>query len=516
MSNRPLALGVFHRVYTARSPLFMHALCVLLVTGVALFVSVVNIHTAYDDAFVTYRYAYNLATGNGFVYNHGEGFLGTTAPLYGILLGVLGILNPDAIPLISGGLSSISLLLCGLALYVYGRHHGQAFCGLLAGIFFVANPLLPLTFGGEMLFQVALVAWAFALYAQGRSILAAFLVALAMLTRADGILAAGVLGVHSLWTQRRLPWREMLVIGLTILPFVLLSWWFYGTPLPGTLEAKLAHRDSGLWPGFSLGLFEWIRAFTIQGSSVLFPTLPAAPYAIRFILFTALGLPAVLLFRFWLLPLSWVALFTLGYHILDVPFYHWYIVPVIFGLMILAATGIAGVLALTISVYRRFMPTEPALPVAAALYAVTLLVLLPGMAAQLAYTNKYAALQPNPAVRIYEKTGRWLQAHTPPDASVGYFEIGYVGYYSQRTMIDPLALVNPGLASHVARGDLTWAYEHYRPDYIVHNPAIFVDQIGVMTTEPWFIQEYREVAQIEQAGYPSPLIVYQQQSAADR
>ena len=58
----------------------------LLLIGVpAAFVAMVNVHISYDDAFITYRYAYNLATGQGFVYNPGEWFMGTTAPFYGML-----------------------------------------------------------------------------------------------------------------------------------------------------------------------------------------------------------------------------------------------------------------------------------------------------------------------------------------------------------------------------------------------------------------------------------------------
>ena len=45
------------------------------------------LHTlAVDDAFITYRYAANLAAGLGFVYNPGQSALSTTAPLYGLLL----------------------------------------------------------------------------------------------------------------------------------------------------------------------------------------------------------------------------------------------------------------------------------------------------------------------------------------------------------------------------------------------------------------------------------------------
>jgi len=43
-----------------------------------------------EDALITFRYAENLALGNGFVYNPGERVLGTTSPLFAMLLAVAG------------------------------------------------------------------------------------------------------------------------------------------------------------------------------------------------------------------------------------------------------------------------------------------------------------------------------------------------------------------------------------------------------------------------------------------
>ncbi|MCB0084947.1 MAG: hypothetical protein KDE47_28600 [Caldilineaceae bacterium] len=39
-----------------------------------------------DDALITYRYAENIATGQGFAYNVGEQILGTSTPLYTLLI----------------------------------------------------------------------------------------------------------------------------------------------------------------------------------------------------------------------------------------------------------------------------------------------------------------------------------------------------------------------------------------------------------------------------------------------
>ena len=61
--------------------------------GLALIVAAVAasrfVDYAYDDAYITYRYARNLATGHGFVYNLGDLYLGTTTPLYTLLLAAL-------------------------------------------------------------------------------------------------------------------------------------------------------------------------------------------------------------------------------------------------------------------------------------------------------------------------------------------------------------------------------------------------------------------------------------------
>src|SRR5262245_31922234 len=63
-----------------------------------------------EDALITYRYASNVATGVGFVYNAGERVLGTTTPLLTLVLGLAGAaLGPDSIP------ASSSLLMAAAA-----------------------------------------------------------------------------------------------------------------------------------------------------------------------------------------------------------------------------------------------------------------------------------------------------------------------------------------------------------------------------------------------------------------
>src|SRR5829696_1795487 len=68
----------------------------------------------YDDPYITYRYASNLAQGAGFVYNAGERILSTTTPLYTLILALAG-LTGASIPIASNLIACLSLALGGLA-----------------------------------------------------------------------------------------------------------------------------------------------------------------------------------------------------------------------------------------------------------------------------------------------------------------------------------------------------------------------------------------------------------------
>ena len=83
--NRRLRLTPHHIVHpTVRS----FVLGVLILAGLLLFLG----RRATDDAYITYRYANNLLSGNGLVYNVGERTLSTTTALYALLLAGLGLI----------------------------------------------------------------------------------------------------------------------------------------------------------------------------------------------------------------------------------------------------------------------------------------------------------------------------------------------------------------------------------------------------------------------------------------
>jgi hypothetical protein len=114
---------------------------------------------------------------------------------------------------------------------------------------------------------------------------------------------------------------------------------------------------------------------------------------------------------------------------------------------------------------------------------------------------------PGPGEMAYMNIGDWLARETPPNASVGYLEIGVIGYRSHRRIVDPLGLVNAGVAPAIARRDFLFAYRTLRPDFILYSPTHFPKDLGILVDQEWFKAEYAPVATLQSPVGP-PLTVF--------
>ena len=74
--------------------------------------------------------------------------------------------------------------------------------------------------------------------------------------------------------------------------------------------------------------------------------------------------------------------------------------------------------------------------------------------------------------RDYPVIGRWLARNTPRDASIAMVEIGIIGFYSERRIVDILGLVSPGNAEALGERRFDAWVERYQPDFVlVHDPV---------------------------------------------
>ena len=112
-------------------------------------------------------------------------------------------------------------------------------------------------------------------------------------------------------------------------------------------------------------------------------------------------------------------------------------------------------------------------------------------------------------VEIYRKVGGWLADNTPPNATVGFTELGVMSYYAQRHAVDFLGLTHPQYRDSIRHGDFLRGLLSEQPDYVAltninsiytHNPQ----------QEAWFQRLYRPIATFEDARFwGSPMTVWQ-------
>lgn len=473
-------------------------------------VTVLFYRITYDDVFLAFRYAHNILSGYGFVFNPGERFLGTPAPLFVVLLVVFKAAIPWlTIPELGGVLSGLALTGCGVFIYLLGKEYHQPGTGALAAILTLSSPFVVMTLGGETPIYLMVVCAAFYTYARGQYNLCAFLLALAVLNRSEGIVAAGMLGIHFLLAQRRLPWKPALVFVLTLSPWVIYAAIQFGSPLTHSLAAKIAQRRIGLAP-FIPSAAHWVRHIVLRNN----------PWSLAFAPLAGLGgVVVVRQWRQWGAFFGWIVAQSVAYLILDVPFYHWYIAHLGVGLAVAAGLGVGWAMASLLGGNRESAYDAPRWrKLASSLLRTAGIALLAALACvtitfSIWSVSRYHWGQPNPANRLYMQTGHWLKDNTPPSSSVAYIEIGQIGYYSERRIVDLLGLVSPGVSQRLRQGNFLWAYQYYQPDYVLYNP-LFTGWMHPAVAQPWFQTAYEVVGEIEQPGYPFPLTVYRRREGA--
>lgn len=441
----------------------------------------------FDDPYVTYRYAYNLAHGHGFVYNPGEHVLSTTTPLYALLLATIEMMGLP-IPLASNAIGSVSLALGGLAFWQLGRLQRTPAGGAAGLLLYPTFPFLIGTLGAETTFYITLILIGMVAYARGRYAAAAVLLAGATLARADAVVAAGVLALHFLLVRREpLPWRALAVYAGLLLPWFAFAWWYFGAPLPVTLAAKQQQARMAISQTFFEGFGGVVAGYWEK---------PA--YRLHFAL-GALGVVVAVWrrYRTWLLLPVWAGAYFAAYTMLGVSRYFWYYASLVAGAVALIGLGVEGVGRGVARVLGRRMAVG---------ITVVLLIALSIPQARSLWRGRHWK---DPRLEIYQEVGEWLRAHTPADASVGTLEVGIIGYYAQRPMIGFAGLLQPETARRLTstgtyEESARWATEHFRPDYLVLQDGIFPRLEQTLSTRA----ACQIIHIIEDEVYSSPIAIY--------
>lgn len=220
-----------------------------------------------DDAFISFRYARNLAEGHGLVFNVGERVEGYTNFLWTVLMAVPHAVSIDPVAFTF----AIGPFLAVLALYFTSRlalaATGSKPAALLTVTLLAIQPsfLAWATGGLETQFLTCLLAAIAWLMLEdrpriGRNFALSLLAAAALMTRLDAAVVVSIALAAVAWqdwdARSGAPGRLARLAALTGPAAALIGAWllwklnYYGELLPNTYQAKVG--DGGIWPrGFA-------------------------------------------------------------------------------------------------------------------------------------------------------------------------------------------------------------------------------------------------------------------------
>jgi len=441
---------------------------VLLVLALALVAAVYGPHLGHstDDAFITYRYARNLAGGEGLVFNPGERHLATTAPGWAVALaGIARLAGPAAIPVASGLLSLVALLgavwLLSRRLVPDGSALFLATCIPLAG-----NRWLVEVLGHEEFAQALLVVAALELLERLRPRAAGLVWGVAIFVRPDSAVLGAAAGLDEWRRRRRLPLSLLVAAVATAALGLAVVWALSGSALPASLRVKLAAASApalAVVPPYWPRLAQWCwrcwgwsgpPLFALSAAGWAWLVRHRRPEAVRMLV------PGLVAFLF--------------YPLLGVNFAPWYLV-----LPLLLATVGAGA-ALVVAWRRRLLALRLAALVLAGLAVV----------APLRWAVASAAVPPDPRTYDMRAAGRWIEAHSAPGDVVATVEVGLLGFACERPMLDLVGLCSPGVLSSAVRGQLPDLVLARQPAFLVYNNT-FSYLLGPLFDDPRFLARYR-------------------------
>jgi len=428
-----------------------------------------------DDAYITARYAGNLAHGYGWAWNPGAAPTdGTTAPLWTLLLAGVSLSSLPFVPA-TLALNAVCYGILGLCGYLLvGRLAGRVAAIVFLVITAAFAVLLPSCAGMETPLYGALLMASFLAWHCDRWRAAFALAGLLPLVRGDGLLVWGVLFVAMLLERRaRELWPVALAALLPLAGWELFSLWQFHNLLPTSFLAKHAQAAN------ISGKITW-RAFLRPG----WPTQGA----VWLLLSAMLGTLAGIRMSTTRILALWLVLYVAFYvAIANVPNQPWYVVPVWWVLPVLIAVALGQVRRID----GKIAPRRLILPALCATFVVLGLRPAPEVA-RAAFT--YHAPPPN----LFYQAAGYLNAH--PRGLVAAAEIGALGYYSGDPIVDVLGLVSPEVVPHLRTHDYGWVIAAERPRYVLLWASVSPvsspcggDLTCIIWHTPYFRRHYRVV-----------------------
>jgi arabinofuranosyltransferase len=430
---------------------------------------------AIDDAYISFRYAQNCLAGDGLVFNAGERVEGYTNFLWTIILALfmrLG-LEPSPVAIGLGILFSLATLwlvyrflnltslrdspvpiIAVLCLAVDGSFALWAVSGMETSMF-------------AFLMFAALTFYLWEWESEKPGFLSGVLLALAAMTRPEGVLILGVVVIHQalarLVVQRKLlTSADVARVGVFLMvyiPYFLWRYYYYGFLLPNTFYAKVTVGNSDAQHQRGL---RHLSTFVDVHLGWLLPLLALVPVFKR-------------KFSFWITSLLAVVLVYVSYIVYVGG--DWsvgrFFVPVLPAVYILVATGL-------VEAYNSFQEWVEKIAKSSKALLILRCVGFSFLALALVTLFSFSSLngehklfilrfQAAEATHARVTMGKWLRDHVPVDTFIAVDAAGQIPYYSGLRTLDMFG-VNDVHTAHLkieTMGQGIPGHEKFDFDYIM-------------------------------------------------
>jgi arabinofuranosyltransferase len=403
-----------------------------LAAAVLLVAATLSLHVAgfhdlrHDDAFISFRYGDNLATGRGLVFNSGERLMGSTAPAHVLLAaGLRRVVGHERLPTAMSILGCVAWTAQAVAVVVLLRGALGLLGAMVIGLLVASGAAGSAQWVAlETNLVVATALWALVLAQASRWIATACVCAVAVLLRPDAILLALLLGAECWRRQRTAAWRPAAVFLALCLPWLLFATAYFGSPIPQSLAHKLH------W----VRLGSYLRHVWSHPVMTLLPVKPWETLPIAAIwLLAAAGTVALVRRdrRLWPLP-AWAGIHLVAYlwlRPLTSFAWHLYAPTLVFTVLAASALAYPGTRA------RRGV-------VRLALLAGLVVVAGAHARATLGFARGHGHAFWNGARNaVYREVAGFLRRHGTPGDVVWSVEVGTIAYYSDLPVFDRGGLV---------------------------------------------------------------------------
>ncbi len=388
----------------------------------------------YDDAFITFRYAENLIDIGQYVYNENDWVLGTTTPLFGLLVSLIYFLGmaPDAItPFFN---ATLDIAICATILLIL-KNNENYYTAISFLILYAISPILGrITAGGMEANTFALVSLAsLALYQYRYTTLSVIIGSLAFFIRPEAAVTVGTILLLYYIDTRSLKNASKLALYSLIIPLtgMLILYLLYGQAIPQSVVAKSEVSHIGLLP--------LLKEFFAPDPL----TLMLAPLAIwGGVIGLKSGNPARII-------VAWALLYLIFYALRGPKMWSWYVFPFQVGYLICAAIAMNRIIKYMTA--KKYRITEY-FHSAALFFGI------------MAVSLEFLYLKPETISKnIYDEIKNTCETFIPEDTVILASDIGIIGYAcKQSRIIDSEGLVS----KNVIQLHQEQLIEKYHPDYV--------------------------------------------------